>query len=219
MPPASRTLRPSGPPAEDRPRRTRAAALSATERRAEIVAATLPLLLAHGPAVTTRQIAEAAGVAEGTIFRVFPTKESLIGAVVESAFDMTSIDASLLAIDPALPLEDRLVAAVDILRRRFADIHQLHTAVGSMPLAGRAASMTNRRRPPDLSGLAALFDADRDQLRRDPLDAAYLLRGMTITGTHPSLILDKPLSSAEIVSLFLDGARRPRPAPADRGAG
>ena len=58
------------------PSRTRATALPPSERRAEIVAATLPLLLAHGAAVTTRQIAEAAGIAEGTIFRVFPDKES-----------------------------------------------------------------------------------------------------------------------------------------------
>jgi len=157
-------------------------------------------------------------VAEGTIFRVFPNKESLIGAVVESAFDMTSINASLAAIDPALPLEARLVAAVDIIRRRFIDILQLKTAVESMQLAGRAASMTNRRRPPDLSGLAALFEADRNQLRCDPMAAAYLLRGLTITGTHPALILDQPLSSAEIVSVFLDGVRLAGASPADRGA-
>ncbi|MCU1430433.1 MAG: DNA-binding transcriptional regulator, AcrR family, partial [Actinomycetia bacterium] len=36
-----------------------------------IVAATLPLLLEHGDRVTSRQIAEAAGIAEGTIFRAF----------------------------------------------------------------------------------------------------------------------------------------------------
>ena len=192
----------------------------AAQRRAEIIAATLPLLLAHGPAVTTRQIAEAAGVAEGTIFRVFATKESLIDAVVESAFDMTSIDSSLRAIDPALPLERRLIAAVDILRRRFADILQLKTAVESMSLGGHAQSMAERRHPTDLSGLAAVFEPDRDHLRREPLEAAHLLRGMTITGTHPALILDQPLSSAEIVSLFLDGARRTstRPAPASTSA-
>jgi AcrR family transcriptional regulator len=90
------------------------------------VAATLPLLLEHGPAVTTRQIAEAAGVAEGTVFRVFPDKESLLEAVVESAFDMTAIDAALAAIDPAQPLEDRLPQRRHHRQRRRHRGHRLH---------------------------------------------------------------------------------------------
>ena len=127
----------------------RAAALPPSERRAEIVAATLPLLLVHGASVTTRQIAEAAGIAEGTIFRVFPDKESLIAAVVESAFDTKTVDAALAAIDPTLPLEPRLVAAVEILRRRFADILQLRTAVEMMQLSATAEGdrRTAPRRP------------------------------------------------------------------------
>ena len=187
----------------------RAAALPPSERRAEIVAATLPLLLVHGASVTTRQIAEAAGIAEGTIFRVFPDKESLIAAVVESAFDTKTVDAALAAIDPDLPLEPRLVAAVEILRRRFADILQLRTAVEMMQLSDAMKAVAERRHAPDLRGLAALFEADRDRFRREPLEAAHLLRGLTIAGTHPSFILDAPLSSAEIVSLFLDGVRAP----------
>jgi AcrR family transcriptional regulator len=201
----------------EEPGRTRAAALPPSERRAEIVAATLPLLLAHGSAVTTRQIAEAAGIAEGTIFRVFPDKDSLIEAVVESAFDMQTVDASLAAIDPTLALEPRLVAAVEILRRRFAEILQLRTAVEMMHVSQGASSMAERHRAPDLGGLAALFEADREQIRRDPLEAAYFLRGLTIAGTHPALIMDEPLSSAEIVSLFLDGVRAtPRDTADDR---
>lgn len=188
--------------------RVRATALPPSERRAEIVAAAFPLLLAHGCAVTTRQIAEAADIAEGTIFRVFPDKVSLIEAVVESALDTASVDAALAAIDSNLPLEPRLIAAVEILRRRFADLLQLRTAVGMMEFSMSSPSMTQRDHAPDLTALAALFEADRAQLRRDPLEAAHLLRGLTIAGTHPALILDEPLTPAEIVSLFLDGVRR-----------
>jgi AcrR family transcriptional regulator len=198
-------------PVPTAPSRPRASALPPAERRAEIVAATLPLVLAHGAAVTTRQIAEAAGIAEGTIFRVFPDKESLIEAVVESAFDSTATDAALAAIEPGLPLEERLVQAVEILRRRVADLWQLRTALGMLQPSRRGEGTAGTPQPPDLTALAAVFGADRDRIRRPPLEAAHLLRGLTIASTHPALILDEPLPSREIVSFFLDGVRADRP--------
>ncbi|MGZ4675882.1 MAG: TetR/AcrR family transcriptional regulator [Acidimicrobiia bacterium] len=183
--------------------RTRAVALPAEERRAHIIEATLPLLLEHGATVTSRQIAEAAGIAEGTIFRVFPDKDSLFDAVVDAALDTASVNAALDAIDASLPLEDRLVAAVDILRRRVADVLQLRAIVGPR---GDAPST-------DLTKIAAVFEPDAARLRRTPIEAAHLLRGLTLAGTHPALIHDEPLSSTEIVSLLLDGVRAPSMPP------
>lgn len=184
------------------PKRARAAALPPSERRAEIIAATLPLVREHGTAVTTRQIAEAAGIAEGTIFRVFEDKGALIDAVVETAIDPAPTEAALRAVDRSQPMEARLVAAVDILRRRTTQVFQIMAAVGP---AG--AARIAKPRGPELPVLAALFQPDLDQLRRGPEQCAQVLRGLTLAGTHPLLTLDEPLSSEEIVSLVLDGIR------------
>src|SRR5205823_5959668 len=94
---------------ERRPgRRVAAARLAASERRAAIVTAAMPLFLAEGVDVSTREIADAIGIAEGTMFRVFSDKKSLIDAVLEAAMDTTRTESALASIDPEQGFEDRL---------------------------------------------------------------------------------------------------------------
>src|SRR5689334_22800855 len=107
----------TGPPTK----RQRVPALSPDDRRAALIEATIPLLRQHGLNVSTRQIADAAGVAEGTIFGVFKDKASLMDAAVAKAFEPTPVVRALREIDPAGDLRTRLVAAAEILRLRMAD--------------------------------------------------------------------------------------------------
>lgn len=188
--------------------RHRAAALPPEERRASIISATLELLCAHGTNVNTRQIAEAAGVAEGTIFRVFDDKDSVIEAAIESAFDAEPLDRDLRAIDRSLTLEERLHLAASIIQLRVAAIWNLMSAVGPRKpparyRAGDAADEGNHRLP-GLTALAELLEPDRARLRREPDRAAELFRGLVYGCTHPTLVIE-PIEPGEIVSLFLDG--------------
>src|SRR4051795_6165443 len=111
-------------------RRERARPLSPEERRDKLVDTTLNLLREHGRAVTTRQIAEAAGVAEGTIFRVVESKEELVELAITRAFEPGALVDRLEEIDPDWPLRDRLVTLVSILQQRFRATFELMKRVG-----------------------------------------------------------------------------------------
>jgi AcrR family transcriptional regulator len=184
----------------------RAAPLSPDARRASIIAATLPLLRLHGRAVTTSQIAMAAGVAEGTLFRVFPDKDSLIDAAIKSAFDPEPFDRDLANIDRSLGMREQLIAVADVLQRRIGQIWQLIAMLG---LPAPPPEKTRDHAADDArlrQLLAAFFEPFRTELRVEPDQAARLLRALAFAATHPRMT-DKPLTPHELVSLLLDGIR------------
>jgi AcrR family transcriptional regulator len=180
----------------------RAAGLPPDERRFAIASAALTLLLEHGTNITTRQIAEAAKIAEGTTFRVFPDKDAIIRAAVDLAFDPAPVEQAIGEIDRSLPFDRQLISAVEIIQRRMIDIGRLVSAVGG-PFV-----FSGRERPrPDVTALAALFNPDRAGLRYDAEKSARLLSALTLAFSHPILHGDEPMSPVEIVTLFLDGIR------------
>jgi AcrR family transcriptional regulator len=190
---------------------TRAAPLPLGERRAALIAATEPLLEQFGREVSTRQIAEAAGVAEGTIFRAFATKEALIDAVIEDAFDSRRTCHELAQIDPGLSLEARLAAAVVILQER---LRRVVTLFGSLRLRKEAHDHESFRLKQQAdnevlnSAIASLIQPDQDQLRLDVMEAASALRTITFSISHPILGDQRLAGPQQIVDLVQHGICR-----------
>jgi AcrR family transcriptional regulator len=202
----------------------RATPLPADERRAAIMAATEPLLEVHGRDVSTRQIAEAAGVAEGTIFRVFPTKEALIDAVVEDVFDHQITCAELSKVDHSLALEQRLEAAVDILQTRLRRVFALfHSLKLPSPDDRSHESFRDKHHADNLvlnAALAEILEPDRSRLAFTPVEAAGVLRTFTFCLTHPFLSDGRFADPSQIVQLLLHGVLthpRPRSLPSEEG--
>ena len=189
-------------------RRRRVPAMAPEDRRAALVAATVPLLREHGLEVSTKQIAQAAGVAEGTIFGVFPDKNSLIFEALIQGLDPASALDAMAAIDPGADLRERMIQAATLVNERFAANARLMSAARSLAFqACPPPEMTQRMahsREQLRQALTDVIAPDAMRLRRSPGTVAGLLLlfcGANTFGPFGERLLD----GAEMTSLLLDG--------------
>jgi AcrR family transcriptional regulator len=207
----------------------RASALPPPERRVTIVRAALRLIATHGIMPTTREIAEEAGIAEGTVFRAFDTKERLVEAVVGEAFCPAPISVQLRAIDMDQPLRERLVALVTVLQGRFTEIFGVMAALGlTAPPADfeehRGCRADTGHVPVDEqdsafesawgdrgSRILAFVEPDADQLTCTPAELVRYLRLFTFSASHPEISEGQILPPRTIVAVVLDGVSRKGP--------
>lgn len=190
--------------------------LAPEARRKAIIDAVVPLLVKHGGDVTTRQIAEAAGIAEGTIFRVFPDKRALLLATAEETINPEGgreAMATALASVPDLRGKLLLMAEQMVLRMERGMLVMM--ALRSLLLKEGPGSHDHKAPPGPPAFLAEsnrlllealtelVFEPHRTELRIEPARAALVLRSLVFGTWHPGLHEDERLTSEEIADACL----------------
>lgn len=203
-------------------RSRRAPAMSVDERRATIIEVALPLLVEHGGNVKTSEIAAAAGIAEGTLFRAFRDKRALFVACLRAALESEAEVAQIETIDMGQPLADRLTQGVEAVagyQNRLWSVMVAMRSAGVDPrddLESAAGQKHGHHEGPPRAmiriskAMAGLFDPDSAQaLRVAPELAARLLLGLVFSNRLQTEDFgDTVAELSELVDLFLYGTLR-----------
>lgn len=146
--------------------------MSRDDRRAAIALATVPLLEAHGAQVSTRQIAVAAGVAEGTLFRAFDDKVELLTAAAERALDPTTGVAEIADLPPAPDLAAEVEQIARVMGERGRRVRRVMVAVHAILASeeGRRAAAVRAARGADVLGRPLPGHAPRADGDAPPVD-------------------------------------------------
>ncbi len=172
--------------------------VDAVRNRDRIMTAAREQITLHGPDVGMGTIATAAGVAVGTLYRNFPTKADLVGAVVDEHVEAMAADveATVARVRAGAPI----LAEIRGLTSRFLESSSADNAVkaAAQVLCAAAYGPLERRAYAAADELVTLA-RDAGVLRPDASTDDFTLLVNTAPADQP------PAARARWLELFLDG--------------
>ncbi|MGZ4473389.1 MAG: TetR/AcrR family transcriptional regulator [Nocardioidaceae bacterium] len=201
----------------------RAAPMSPDDRRRAIIDAVRPLLIEHGDQLTSRVIADAAGIAEGTIFRVFADKDALMHAVAADTLNPADGRENLLkALDGVIDLPAKVRITAELMLHRSDQVVAVMMALRRhwMATPHEHPGQADRLGPPQfvldahqalLERLIEVFEPHRDELSVTPERAALLLRTLVLGSRNPGVPPEDRLTADDVADVLLNGIHRPTP--------
>ncbi|WP_250002898.1 TetR/AcrR family transcriptional regulator [Actinoplanes sp. M2I2] len=180
----------------------RAPRADALRNRSRVLAAAEQVFVARGTAVSTEEVARAAGVGIGTVFRHFPTKAALIEAVFRERLRRFGEEA------------DRLVRSEEPGEAIWVFLHRVaEVAAGKQDWAdafaaanlSEALSPAREQLPRALSSLLAR--AQQQGAVRPDVTVPELVALMLAVSRVPELDADGAALRARVLSIVFDGLK------------
>lgn len=187
--------------------------MSSDQRREQILDAVLDVTLERGLAVTSKELAAAAGVAEGTLYKAFGDKESLLRALVAREGRREDAAGQWIRAGGAesATLEELAAGIAELAILQYRQQFRMLQMLGSLMQQPSHEDIAefDRMLEPWIDAL----DAHRDRLGIATARAAAMLRMLVIAACHDGG-WGIPMTPAEIVHVFLHGVASRAHAPA-----
>lgn len=189
--------------------RQRAEPLAPDDRRKAIVEAVIPLLLDQGANTTTSQMADAAGIAEGTIFRVFPDKAALIHEAVRTCLEPGATLRQIDGIEHHLPFDIKLRKLAAIVVQRSGRVHVLASLLRSMPTDEQDHHETHdaviEANSCIFDAMTRVFQDEAHRLTVEPARAVAAFRGLLFAVSYPLSGPRELITEDEAIAVLLEG--------------
>lgn len=176
-----------------------------------LVEATARILVKEGfDKASTNHIAEVAGVSVGSLYQYFPTKESLVAAVVERhQLEITQTVRGELADVLTQPVENAVRTLIEVAVRAHRVDPRLHRVVAEqLPRVGELEKLATFNRE-NFALFRAYLESRRDELCVDDLELASFVCVTTIEAlTHNAVLHHAKVMSDERMNKLIDEATR-----------
>jgi AcrR family transcriptional regulator len=176
-----------------------------------LVEATARILVKEGfDKASTNRIAETAGVSVGSLYQYFPSKESLVVAVIERHHqELMQVVSDVLADVATLPMEKavrKLVAAAVAAHRVDPKLHRV--LAEQLPRTGRMENVETFNRE-GYSLFRGYLEAHAAEIRAIDLDLAAFVCVTAIESlTHTAVLHHSEFLSDEAMGTLIDEATR-----------
>lgn len=163
----------------------------AVRNRARILAAARQEIAERGSEVGMDEIASRAGVAVGTVYRHFPTKEALVTAIVNESMEQVADDAErcLALCEGGEPARGQLVAFIETLITLSAENQAVLAAMEAMG-ASKGADLAEARATTAITRLIGIGHKSSSIPRHVSVADVYLLVG-TAPYSQPTSVRDR----------------------------